>query len=62
MTDYDWDDPEDECEGAPGEDEGRSDPCDYCTCCTRLGCYRGDHSDCPVASDGLTYNCPCTGE
>jgi hypothetical protein len=33
--------------------------CDYCTCCTRLGCRRGPDSECPANSDG-EYLCPCT--
>jgi hypothetical protein len=35
------------------------DSCPDCTCCTRLGCYRGPDSDCPANSDGM-YLCPCT--
>jgi|SRR5882757_887110 len=34
--------------------------CDYCTCCSRLGCYRGRDSTCPTNDGG--YLCPCTGE
>jgi hypothetical protein len=36
------------------------DSCPDCTCCTRLGCYRGSDSDCPTNSDGMTTSLPTT--
>lgn len=36
------------------------EPCDYCTCCSRAGCFRGKGSTCPTNDGG--YLCPCTEE
>jgi hypothetical protein len=49
-------------EGRPREPapEELAEPCDSCTCCTRLGCYRGPDSDCPYSESAMAYLCPCT--
>jgi hypothetical protein len=36
------------------------DECPDCTCCTRLGCYRGEDSDCAYDANAMRYLCPCT--
>lgn len=33
--------------------------CDCCSCCSRLGCIRGERSECPRDSNGESL-CPCT--